>query len=382
MADEPTLPSEIQFRLKLLLPLFGVDLDAALHFLVPGADPQNKAAFHSADQLRSAGASVSTSTATTSVVAPVRIDLIPWDRSEAAANLAKERFPLDQLPNDFDSFENLGIFGLRAGPGGLGGFQTTTTIQTNAHARALLIIDLLHPPSDAHTSFKSDVWPFTAIFVDSLLDGLRFSSQREPHPYKGFSAIGDRLEEKIVKWPLAEIQGEPIVLRQADIEGAKEMLRQAWLARLYSRSVEGFRIAVLAMEYYYLSSTMTELRTIFLHLMIAFEALFKALEEESSNGAASRLAKLVASTKREYNEIRRFMFSTDQPQGCCQMRNEIVHGGLFSISWDSFWRLRRYLCLAIRLVLDLLLAGRIRGDAYYQSLANFANKRLETLPNR
>lgn len=62
------------------------------------------------------------------------IHFYPWDSQGKIKHEISNILPLDQLPADFDIFDNLGIFAVRAGPGGLGGFQTHTQIKTKRHA--------------------------------------------------------------------------------------------------------------------------------------------------------------------------------------------------------------------------------------------------------
>ncbi len=178
-----------------------------------------------------------------------------------------------------------------------------------------------------------------------------------------------------------EIQGAPVKLASIDMEKVKNVFLQTWKIRSNSRKSKSCKILNLALEYYYLSSTMTETRTIFLHLMIAFESLFKTQEETSASIASSRLAKSVATTKEQYNEIRRFMWNTNKNPGCCQIRNQIVHGNACSLSNDMYWKLRGLIRSAILKIVDLILSSQIDKERYYDSLNEYVGKRFKGLPN-
>lgn len=165
------------------------------------------------------------------------------------------------------------------------------------------------------------------------------------------------------------------------VPGRAQAFFRAWHVRTGARQYPSFKIVALAMEYYYLSSTITETRTIFLYLMIAFEALFKRKDEESASAASARFAKLVASSKAQFNEIRRFMWNTKEAPGCCQMRNEIVHGGVAPLELGTYWKLRDILRSAIEQLLRLVIGGAIDKASYYESVCRIVDERFRSLPN-
>jgi len=306
----------------------------------------------------------------------------PWNSQGKIRHEISNILPLDQLPADFDIFDNLGIFAVRAGPGGLGGFQTHTQIKTKRHATTLLIIefDQIYPNSIQSIVVPSNPYEFNV--TESLLDAVRLISGNEPHQYKGYHLSDNQMQDIITKWPLVEIQGQVVKLTATDLEKLKNAFLQVWQIRYNSRKSKSCKILNLALEYYYLSSTMSETRTIFLYLMIAFEALFKTQDDNSASPASARMAKLLAETKAEKKMIGKFVWNKNGTPGCCQIRNQIVHGEVTSLSSDMFWRLRSLLRFAILRISDLILSSQIDRDSYYESLSEYIDNRFTQLPNK
>ena len=243
----------------------------------------------------------------------------------------------------------------------------------------MIEFDQLYPQSAGPLLNSTN--PYESNLVESMLDAVRLLSGKEPYPYKGFHISDGELIDSVIKWPLMEMQGNPIKyaeLKQADIE---QVFYQVWQIRIGARQNTSCKIVTLAMEYYYLSSTMTETRTIFIYLMIAFEALFKARDEKSANTASARLARLLADTKSQYKEIMRFMWNPQQASGCCQLRNEIVHGNISTLKGEIYWQLRGLLRTAILKIIFLVLTGKIDKELYYKSISTLVKQRFESLPN-
>jgi hypothetical protein len=71
----------------------------------------------------------------------IAIHFYPWKIKKNMANEINDILTIEQLPADFDTFDNLGTFAMRPGPGGTGGFQTITNLHTIQNATALLIIE-------------------------------------------------------------------------------------------------------------------------------------------------------------------------------------------------------------------------------------------------
>ncbi len=94
------------------------------------------------------------------------------------------------------------------------------------------------------------------------------------------------------------------------------------------------------------------------------------------------MAKLLAETKAEYNMIRKFVWNNQRTLGCCQIRNQIVHGEITSLSAEMFWQLRTLLRFAILRISDLVLSSQIDQESYYESLIDYVNKRFTQLPNK
>jgi hypothetical protein len=224
--------------------------------------------------------------------------------------------------------------------------------------------------------------PYEINLVDSLLDAIRLISGNEPHQYKGYHFINNRRVDTLTKWPLSEFQGPQVNLNAHDLNEIKNLLLNIWRIRSESNKSKSCRILIRALEYYYLSSTMTQTTTIFLHLMIAFEALFKAQNEKSVSAASSRIAKLLANTKSDYNDIHSFMWNLKKNDGCCQIRNHVVHGDFTSIPTAMFWRLRNLLRYAIVNIMMLILSSQIDPQDYYVSLDSYANNRFSELSNK
>lgn len=312
------------------------------------------------------------------VTAPrINIHFYPWKSKDNMANEVSDILPINQLPADFDTFDNLGSFALRGG-----GLQTVTDLHTKRYATTLLIVEFIQIyPAEIALSRKTSVNPYGINLTDSLLDAVRLISGCEPHQYKGYYFNDKQILNVITKWPLSEMQGKSVKLNMSDLQNLKNLLLQVWQIRRDSVRSKSCRIVNLALEYYYLSSTLTQTRTVFLYLMIAFEALFKARNENTASAASTRLAKLVANTKTEYNEIYRFIWNPKENNGCCQIRNQLVHGDFTSPPTTVFWRLRDLLRYAIVNIVNLILSSQIDLNNYYETLGSYANNRFTKLSN-
>jgi len=378
---------------KLIVPLFNLEVDKPLQLTLADEDfPErlNLYRLHEPMTVLSHGVKVkreSNKPTPKPVPVPIptpktTIHIFPWGSGQATSEDVDQFFALKKLPVDFDVFDNLGPIAFRAGCGGLGGFQTVTTAFTKQRAKTLLVIEFDQSyPENTQTLLLARANPYEHSLTDSFLDGLRLSTGNEPHQHKGFHIVNNQFEDLIIRWPLLEIQGAPIKLGPRDIKNVKNVFMLAWQIRTNAKKSRSCRILNLALENYYLSSTITETRTIFLHLMIAFESLFKAKEEASASAASSSLAKLLAATKEQHNEIRRFMWNTKENAGCCQVRNEIVHGGTSSLSSDMYWRLRGLIRSAILRLGHLVLSSQVDGEQYYEWLKEYVGNRFQKLPN-
>ena len=110
------------------------------------------------------------------------ITIIPWGISRPSEEESMNKIiPLEQLPNGFDVSDNLGTIAFRAGSGGLGGFQTITTVSTKLQAKALLIIEFDQTYQDSIQAMIGSTNPYESSLTDSFLDGLRLSTGNEPH---------------------------------------------------------------------------------------------------------------------------------------------------------------------------------------------------------
>ena len=378
--------SDTRTNQKLIVPLFGVIIETPLSFTIEESQFVERLTAHLFPKPIpiNTGEKPPENNEPVPVSIPVPktlVNLVPWPERTGADTEKAKLIPLEGLPEGFDLFDNLGPFAFRAGPGGLGGFQTITTLSNKRKATAVLLIEFDQVYPKMAIPLLSATNPYESNLVESLLDGMRLLSGQEPHAYKGFHITDGNLVDTVIKWPLSEIQGNPLItasLKSSDIENA---FYQAWKIRTEARKIESCKIVTLAMEYYYLSSTMTETRTIFLYLMIAFEALFKAKDENSASAASARLARLLAESKSQYNDIRRFMWNTKDEPGCCQLRNEIVHGNSSSLNSKIYWKLRNLIRTAILRIIHLQLTGKINEKTYYESVGNFVNHRFDTLPN-
>jgi len=378
--------SDTRCNQKLLVPLFGVQVETPLSFTITEAQFVERLTAYLFPQPIPINTGEKPPEHNEPVPVPIPVPktivrLIPWSRDGSANKETNKLILSEELPEGFDLFDNLGPVALRAGPGGLGGFQTITTLSSERNATALLLIEFDQVYPQIAAPLLSSTNPYESNLVESMLDGMRLFSGQEPHPYKGFHTTDGKVVDMVIKWPLMEIQGGPLkvgLLNSSDIEKA---FYQVWQIRTRARQNTSCEIVTLAMEYYYLSSTMTETRTIFLYLMIAFEALFKTKDEDSASAASSRLARLLADSKSQYNEIRRFMWDTKKTPGCCQLRNEIVHGNTSSLKAETYWKLRGLLRIAILRIMHLVLTGKIDQNSYYESISNFVNQRFDKLPN-
>ncbi len=308
------------------------------------------------------------------------IHFYPWNGLEGDRHEINSVMPVGQLPHGFDVFDNLGAVAIRSGPGSPSSFQTITQLETRQQAKTLLIIefDQVYPndiPQMGQNLYESSL-------TESLLDSVRLVSGNEPHHYKGFHLQDNQLTDIIIKWPLVEFQGSPVRLVDIDTMRLKDIFLMIWKIRSGYRDSKSCKILTTALEYYYLSSTMTEIRTIFLYLMIAFEALFKKREGDSTSAASSRIANLLANTKHESNVIKRFLWSGGSTSGCCQVRNQIVHGESSAPTWEMFWKLRYILQHAILRISELILSSHIHREQYYESLNVYINNRFAQFPDK
>jgi hypothetical protein len=385
--------NHIRIDQKLIVPLFNAEfgktlqmsltsdefVDALTAFILP--EPVQVVPSHGRLTLQKGNEPIPTP-----IPAPrTTVYFFPWDTDPHSRGHVGSLVPLQRLPADFDLFDNLGPIAFRPGSGGLGGFQTVTTAHTKLRAKSRLVVEFDQAcPENIRTMMDSSN-PYEPTFTESLLDGLRLLSGNEPHQHKGFRVNDGRFVDLIVKWPLTEVQGVPVKIGPADVEALKGIFLQIWQIRRDARrdpeKNKSSAILNLALDNYYLSSTIGELRTAFLLLMIAVETLFKDRDEESASAASSRLAKLVAQTKAEYNEIRRFMWDTNGDAACCQVRNQIVHGDMKGLRCNMYWRLKAYIRVAIVKIVSLVLSSGIDREKYYESMNDYANKNLASLPN-
>jgi hypothetical protein len=306
--------------------------------------------------------------------------LFPWNSQRE--DWHSTVIPSDQLPTDFDTFDNLGVFALRSGPSNVLNFQTITQMPTRRQATALLIVEFEQSYPDALQGMPSAQNPHESNLTESLLDAIRLISGCEPHQCKGYHLNNNRLTDIVTKWPLAEMQGSPVKLTASDLENLKQTLLQIWQIRDGARESRSYTILTLALGYYYLSSTMTELRTIFLYLMIAFEALFKKRDENSASRASARMAMLLAETKVRYSKLNGFLWGTNKAPGCCKVRNQIVHGESASPPKEMFWQLRDLMRSSILRLCYLVLSLQIDRDDYYDSLDEYVNSKFAALPTK
>jgi len=382
-----------QINQKLIVPLFNLEVDKPLDLALTDDEFVERLKFYVLDEpitVLSKGAKVerqNNEPIPTPLPVPIPtpktiIHILPWRNGQATNEDINKFFPIKKLPVGFDVFDNLGPIAFRAGCGGLGGFQTVTTASTKQHAKSLLMIEFDQSFSKNTQAFlQTDSNLYEHNLTDSFLDGLRLSTGNEPHQHKGFHIVDNQFVDSIIKWPLMEIQGTPIRLTPRNIAKVKDAFLLSWQIRTNAKKSKSCKIINLALEYYYLSSTITETRTTFLYLMIAFEALFKTKEEDSASAASSNLAKLLATTKEQYNEIMRFMWNTKQDTACCQVRNQIVHGETSTLSSDMYWRLRELIRVVILRLGNLVLSSQVDGEQYYESLRDYVGQRFKKLPN-
>jgi len=381
--------NDIKINQKIIIPLFNVELEEPVHLNIAKDQCLDRLTLHVFPKpIRIIpGNTINNKPNNQPMEIPIppseiNIHLYPWKIQENIANEVKDILPIDQLPADFDTFDNLGSFAVRPGSGGLGGFQSVTNLYTKRNATTLLIIEFNQVyPQNIASYMKLSMHPSGPNLADSLLDAVRLISGNEPHQYKGYHFNDSQILDILTKWPLSEMQGNLVKLNTYDLNNLKNLFLQVWQIRRNSRESKSCKILTLALEYYYLSSTMTQTRTIFLYLMIAFEVLFKARDDDSASPASARIAKLLANTKAEYNDIHRFIWNTSKPIGCCQIRNHIVHGDFTSLPTAMFWRLRNLLRYAIVNTVNLILSSQIDRDSYYESLNVYVNNRFMNLPN-
>jgi hypothetical protein len=308
------------------------------------------------------------------------IHLFPWKNHEKESHSTV--IPIDHLPVDFDIFDDIGAIAFRSGPSNVLDFQTITQMPTRRQATTLLIIEFEQSYPDVLRNMIHAQNPYEHNLTESLLDAMRLTSANEPHQNKGYHLTNDLLTDIVTKWPLAEMQGSPVKLTASDLQNLKKTLLQIWRIRSDARKSRSCTILTLALGYYYLSSTMTEFRTIFLYLMIAFEALFKKRDENSASRASARMATLLAETKAQYSDLTGFLWGTNKAPGCCKVRNHIVHGESASLPKEMFWQLRALMRSSIQRLCYLILSSQIDRYDYYGSLDKYVNSKFVALPTK
>ncbi len=284
-----------------------------------------------------------------------------------------------ELPPKFDSLENLGQIAFRSGSGSGGGFRTITNYSNSRKAETLLVVSLVQaiPPMLANSIGGLTNNPYEYTLTESFLYSLQLFSRNIPQFWKGFHFANGRFTNMISKWPFAEVTGDQLKLEKQDMDRLKHLFRKIWFIHVSANKKIGLSRINLAVEYFYLSSTIANRQTAFLYLMIAFEALFKKSSEKNLSQASNRIAKFLAHSREECRKLNRWAWSTKDNPGFSQLRNSIVHGGGVGIKPETFKRLREMLRICILELSELAVIGQIDCTAYDESIHSYCEKRFQ-----
>ena len=214
--------------------------------------------------------------------------------------------------------------------------------------------------------------------ISAFLRALKLYDDTEPHYLRGYHSKNGELLSMQTWWPLKEMQGTQMEINHKDFDEIICLSNLIWELNSKHRESTASRIFNLAVFYFLLSATQTEYNVIFIFLMIAFEALFKESDEESVSRAKARFGKLIAETKAEYTEISKFISEDPSEQGCCFLRNAIVH----NIRSETFWTLKKYIRRGLRRVLEVISTGEVDLHNYYCSLDTYVETRFSGLPTK
>ena len=164
---------------KVVIPLFNVILDKPLQFNIAEDEFVEHLTLHILAKpvhLHKTSEKIPDNEQVKTIPTPIpvpktTIHLLPWNNHEEEGHSAT--IPLDQLPADFDTFDGIGAFAFRSGPGNVLDFQTITQMPTRRQAKALLIVEFEQSYPDALQEMLSAQNPHESNLTESLLDAIR-----------------------------------------------------------------------------------------------------------------------------------------------------------------------------------------------------------------
>lgn len=309
----------------------------------------------------------------------VGVRLAPWPLPEG-----DELSPLTaQLAADFAARDALGSFAFRAG-GASVIRRVETEITAPASARTLLHLRLEQELAEKLEFLGQIGSPFEPALTDSLLDAMRLVSRGDTLEHRVFHFVNGTALRRLGRWPLSGETGpRPGQIAQGALDALADFTVACYVAR-QRLDTPGGAVLVLALQQYFLAGVSPDAQSCFLHLMIAYEALFQA-EAEKNHGAlvARRMANAIASTRAEADELRQLMFADGKSaaeRSCNQLRNDLAHGRVSFPLPATLERLREAIRASIASVLALAVTGRLDWRDYYTSLENACSERFRALP--
>lgn len=310
----------------------------------------------------------------------IEIALLPWNRNSSSEAILNSIVKYEQLPKDFDTFDSFGDYAVRASQQ-LDSFAVGTDINSKKVAPTLLIITSNQKITSDLVSFAEAQSPHTDEIIEALFASIRLVTGGEPYPFKAYFFVDGNLTPSIQKWSLMELNYNAVEITSSNIALVELLLIKIWSYRSHSRNITAYQIFTMAMGYYFLASTISEQRTCFMLHMIAFEALCKINETEPGSAAASRAAKLISESKREYKELQKFIWNPKEKNGFFQIRNEIVHGGLTYIDNMIATNLRTLIRRILINIAEAFFPNMPANSNYYDALHKYAESRFNLLPN-
>jgi hypothetical protein len=370
--------NQIRLRQDIVLPLFGVavsqpfetSLDLSAYDGVQGCFRLKHPIqiYPRLDTSRDSTADAPLIESTTSLPAPkVAIRILPWKDSEVERKRAMDIAPLASLPADFDLTDGLGEFAVRSATGQMLGFRVGTTFPSKQRAQSLLILTYTQIVPDANLLPNGS--PYELLLTDSILDALRLYFAVDLVVPVAFQLIDGKFNGRTDKWPHNALHAHYKFKGTIDAGVISNLSILVWSIRS-TQSSQGSRVVLLALQEYFLAAIQFDIRDVFLHLMVAFECLFKRSDEKISM-AAPRIGNLLGVTAKEAKDIGSFIDDNGDSKlapGCSRVRNNIVHGREGVPSETMAARLRELIRGALIELVRLVLSDVLARSDYYKWL--------------
>ena len=306
----------------------------------------------------------------------VKFQFLPWPPStNQSNNKIKKTYDIIKfanLPPEFDIYDGFGEIAYGA-PNQIDSFTIRTSPDTKKVCSCILFIEYI-PKSDFFPLILPGYNEWDGIVIDPILNGIRLLVGGEPYPYKAFSLFGGKFMGNIIKWPMGDINFPPIAITMKSIQAIENVFVQLLHMKVSADKNTGLRIIATALGYYHFGSTIRDPRTSFMQYMIAIEGLFRHRNESSGDGAARRIAQLIEVDRAKYVAMKNFISTSNgSKEGCFQLRNEIVHGGIAKIDDAILDKLRHCLRDGIVEVILKVIPKMRSNDDYYSALDRATN---------